>query len=247
MDRDSNIFPNEKHNNHHDEFDKQYEKDFTPTREIPATPDLRAPQFNEANRSCHCGCGCACGAGDGNDAGGDAGSAMDMNREMSQAFEEANSETSSTYGDETAKADEGTEPHLIEVGDFGLIPLELIHRTLAKHSRCTCHHGLLPGDEDYPFTTYNSPNASGFLTPGDPSNSMIVEATSSSGDQSMMSSQVLSICSGGSSLLEFMEGAFDFVQVPIFRPLSLTPEVPFIRYPIDIDISESNFIEYDIW
>ncbi|KAF2172499.1 hypothetical protein M409DRAFT_17733 [Zasmidium cellare ATCC 36951] len=246
MDRDENTNHDRLINNHN-EFDRQYEN-LTP--DMPATVDRRAPQLNEANDSSHCSCPCARGAanGDGNEAGGDVGAAMDLNRTLNGEYEVAASDTSSDYGDEATKHDEGVEEHLIEVGDFGLIPLNQIMRSLAQHHRCTCHHGIgigiLPHEDDYPYTTFNSPAASGLLTPGD-SASMIVEASSgSSSDQSMASSQVLSISSRGSSLLEAMGGAF--APVPIFRPLSLTPEFP-IMYRIDIDISEVDFTEFDMW
>lgn len=231
MDHINNNTSNEKANNNHDGFDIQYD-DYTP--DIPATVDRRAPQLNEANSSCHCNCPCARGTANGEQTPANVSASLDVKQE------DAQSDTSSTYGDEANNHDEGAEPHLIEIGDLGYTPIDQIYRSLARHNRCTCHCGLLAGEGDYPATTFNSPTASGFISPSD-SASMIVEANSSS-DQSMVSSQVLSICSRGSSLLEFMEGAF--VQVPIFRPLTLTPEVPF-TYPIELDISESDFRGFD--
>lgn len=243
MDGDGNT-NHEKLINNSYEFDKQYEQ-FTP--DIPVTVDRRAPQLNEANEGCHCSCPCARGdvSGDANHAGGDVGTSVDMNEGLNDDYHVARSDASSEYGDEAVKHDEGVEEHLIEVGDFGYIPIGQIMRSLAQHNRCTCHHGIgiLPNEDDYPFTTFNSPAASGFLTPGD-SSSMIVEGASSSGDQSMASSQVLSISSRGSSLLEAMGAGF--APVPIFRPLSLTPEVAFV-YPIDVDISLGGFAEFDMW
>ncbi|KAK4507840.1 hypothetical protein PRZ48_001575 [Zasmidium cellare] len=223
----------------HNEFDKQYENF---TTDIPATVDRRAPQLNEANDSCHCSCPCA--RGDTDQAGGDAGTSVDLNEHLDNGYGAAASDASSDFGDEAAKHDEGVEEHSIEVGDFGFIPIAQIMRSLAQHNRCTCHHhgiGILPHEDDYPYTSYSSPATSGFLTQGD-SASMIVEAANSSGDQSMASSQVLSISSRGSSSLLAAMGT-GFGPVPIFRPLSLTPET----FVYNIDISEVNFPEFDMW
>jgi len=143
--------------------------------------------------------------------------------------------------------EEGAREYLIEVGDFGLISLGLIHRALARHQRCTCHWGILPELDDYP--SFDSTIPSGFHSPGE---SLIVEQGSS--DQSLASSQVLSLRSRGSSVFDQMGSGFSVQAFPmIWNPLRLTPDVRF-EYPLEISLSESGrgglheeFATYDLW
>lgn len=111
--------------------------------DIPPTLDpQRPPQLNVNNVSCHTARCCVCGADDdAADAAIDSGGGGATDYSDPDGYD---SDDRSDRGEAAVDGDEGAEGHLIEVGDFGLIPLGLIHATLARHSRCTCHHGILP-------------------------------------------------------------------------------------------------------
>lgn len=102
--------------------------------------------------------------------------------------------------------DEGPGDHLIEVGDFGMVPLRAIWSSLARHRRCTCHGGVLPGHDDYPFSNVASPADSGVLTS---SSSMVVEPSSTEASMSSSESSLSTRSVSSNALFAHVGGAFD--------------------------------------
>lgn len=259
--------------------DMHYEHEHRqPLVEVPPMVGPERPPVRNDDNACPCAsCPCPCakssGGGGGGDGGGGVGACYSGVISAEPGQEEPVHRASSEAGDSVNDGDEGTEDHLIEVGDFGYISLSLIHRSLAKHARCTCH-GILPSmhllfsldtqqyltsqtdPEDYPFSTYNSPIMSGMTSPG-PSDSMMVE--NGSAEQSMASSGFFGLRSRGSSIFEYMHGGFEHNAVmeafpTLYAPLQLTADV---HYPMELSYSSiserdystpaDDFSEYDMW
>ncbi|KAK4545675.1 hypothetical protein LTR36_002628 [Oleoguttula mirabilis] len=234
--------------------------------------DRRPPQLNEV--VCRCRIGCACAASrDGGEGGVDGGGHL---AGVSLALPPSAGDDGSDDG-ASVNGDEGPAEHKIEVGDFGLVSLKAIHQALAKHQRCTCHRGILPETDDYPFSALNSPAASGILL-GDS-----MTAQLSGDERNMSSSLALSTRSGGSSqngaigrfspsaFLGLMGEHFDF-EVPHANtpPLSYFHSTPIwlghergycfnmdigvsygMLYPPELSIGDSAALvdhsEYDMW
>lgn len=162
------------------------------------------------------------------------------------------STTSSDYIKEPISSDEGPEDHLIEnhlihVGDIGYIPFHTIFQALAKHDRCTCHHGFgIPSStDDYPFTTL--PSRMGSRAPTR-QGSMIVELGS---EEHSLASSLLSLQSRNSSVFGLTGGwtthdAFTgpAMGVYILNPLRLTPE---LAYPMELSISDDDSLHDEGW
>ncbi|WPG97410.1 Hypothetical protein R9X50_00018500 [Acrodontium crateriforme] len=64
--------------------------------------------------------------------------------------------STSPLGDESPPSeqggDEGLEDHKVEVGKHGLVSIREMYLALARHRGCTCHGGVLPDEDDYPFS-----------------------------------------------------------------------------------------------
>lgn len=116
-----------------------------PTLVIPPTVDPeRPPQRNDDNKTFHCGCSCSRGASN------EVADQADLSTKQAQVVSQEPNEqilddASSDYGDQPVNGEEGAESHSIEVGDFGLIPIDVIQRSLARHFRCPCLTGIIPG------------------------------------------------------------------------------------------------------
>lgn len=224
-----NLYDNNDEQPHHD-----HETDHIPTNTDPNRP----PQLNLGNTGCHCNCGCLCSSS--NDDGDGSGIQSEAMQHIINGICNDNNDThyaSSEPGDAPVNGQEGDE-HMIEAGDLGPIPYRTVTRALARQNRCTCVTRLLP--DTYQDTAYNTSIDSDMMSPTD---SMLVDPSSSSSDPSMASSQVLSIPSCSSSVVfgageMFMHDAILERLPALYQPLRLTPDVPF-DYPMTLSISAS--------
>ena len=119
-------------------------------------------------------------------------------------------------------------PHCIEVGDLGLVPIETIHRTLARHERCTCHHNE-PFFHDPPLL----PTA------------LDIDSDADSDTLSICSSsEMIRSFSSSTSLSSMAATDRELPFPPIFRPLELTAadlDVQFNFHEAD------DFVQFDLW
>lgn len=229
----------------------------------PGTVDSeRSPQLNKVVCRCRCGCACASSRGGENGDSGGGGQAFEL---PNFALPESADDNVSEDGSSSVNGEEGVD-HEVEVGDLGLVSMRTIFDALAKHRRCTCHGGVLPDSEDYPFTAFNSPAVSGMS----PTDSMIVQLGGN--DRSMSSLSLLSARSGSTQssaramgspgfLVGHTGGQFDHLELahsvsPHFvrTPLLLTQEDTLfgmahdVHYPTELSIGDGEsrgHIEYD--
>ena len=148
----------------------------------------------------------------------------------------------------SVNGDEGLEDHLIEVGDLGMIPIRTVMISLARHRRCTCHAGVIPPADDYPFSVIASPTDSGIISPS--YSSLIVERGST---QPSLSSSCVSFgyhdaaSPGLHGLFDYLTGGISDEEVPFHHPLptnfvrdpmwlSPTLEVS-THYPLEVSLS----------
>lgn len=234
-----------------------------PSPDIPAEVDSeRSPQLDLVVCRCRCGCTCASSRGEGEN-NDDGGGATTVRLPIAAAVNDAASED----GD-SIKGEEGVAEHMVEIGDMGMISFRAIHVALARHERCTCHVGMLPDTDDYPWTGYNSLAASGRLS----NSSMRAQA---SGDERSMSSLSLprsaysaaTRSTTSSGFVRSVGGHFDhetaqpplrtyFTNSPMFlnheREFCLNMEIGIEYYAPELSIGESasmssGHMEYDMW
>lgn len=199
----------------------------------------RPPQLNPDNMSCHCVCDCIRGTPENDGVLPDAPTVDFDNDDIASI-------TTSDYDEQNIAGDEGIEDHLIEVGDSGYIPIKTIHLALARHDRCTCHHGIgaLTSADDYPFTALPSRAESPGLPLG---GSMMVEVGS---EEQSLASSLLSLQSRNSSVFALAGGWASHdslapaIGVYIFNPLILTPEP---GYPLELSISDGDVSQHEVW
>ena len=186
--------------------------------------------------------------GEGDDGSSDsAGEAAAHGRNDGVHAEFEFADDASIGAERSVNGDEGPEDHLIEVGDLGMVPIRTVMRSLARHGRCTCHSGVIPSADDYPFSLTSSRNNSGIFS----QHSMTVEVGSSPPSMSSSCVSFGHYSSSSASLpgvFDFLTGGacdediaffplpFNFIRPPIWLSPTLECQT---HYPPDL--SESDF------
>ncbi|EMC93416.1 hypothetical protein BAUCODRAFT_239923 [Baudoinia panamericana UAMH 10762] len=229
----------------------RYQHHFEHQPDTPATTDgARPPQFDTVNCRSRIGCTCTSCRGEGQSDGAGGGGSL---TNSTPALSYVRSDTASEDGN-SVEGEEGVADHHLWVPEHGWISIRAFNTAQSKHELCTCHNGVLPESNDYPF---GSPSASGSLANA----SMKVE---SSGDEHGLDAYTLfalsqwDTCTSSSGILPYVGQHFHGETVKSCAtphhftapPLKVTHEREFCRnmiigvsydelpYGLDLSISE---------